>query len=59
MTQFTPTVDILAIIISQKLKKQLSEVPLSKSIKELSNGKSLRERYLHTSRRITLSYGMS
>jgi len=24
--------------LSQKLKKQLSEVPLSKSIKELSNG---------------------
>jgi fatty acid synthase subunit alpha len=33
-------VDILAVIVSQKLKKQLSEVPLSKSIKELSNGKS-------------------
>jgi hypothetical protein len=27
------TVDILAVIVSQKLKKQLSEVPLSKSIK--------------------------
>ena len=34
------TVDILAVIISQELKKQLTEVPLSKSIKELSNGKS-------------------
>jgi len=33
-------VDILAIIVSQKLKKQLSEIPLSKSIKDLSNGKS-------------------
>jgi malonyl CoA-acyl carrier protein transacylase len=33
-------VDILAVIVSQKLKKQLSEVPLSKSIKDLSNGKS-------------------
>ena len=33
-------VDILAIIVSQKLKKQLSEIPLSKSIKELSNSKS-------------------
>jgi 3-oxoacyl-ACP reductase-like protein len=33
-------VDILAVIVSQRLKKQLSEVPLSKSIKELSNGKS-------------------
>ena len=36
----TRAVDILAVIVSQKLKKQLSEVPLSKSIKELSNGKS-------------------
>ena len=34
------TVDILAIIIFQKLKKQLSEVPLSKSINKLSNSKS-------------------
>ena len=33
-------VDILAVIVSQKLKKQLSEIPLSKSIKELSYGKS-------------------
>ena len=33
-------VDILAIIVSQKLKKQLSEILLSKSIKDLSNGKS-------------------
>ena len=33
-------VDILSVIVSQKLKKQLSEVPLSKSIKDLSNGKS-------------------
>jgi hypothetical protein len=30
-------VDILAIIDSQKLKKQLSEIPLSKSIKDLSS----------------------
>ena len=34
------TVNILAVMVSQKLKKQLSEVPLSKLIKELSNGKS-------------------
>ena len=34
-------VDILAVIDSQKLKKQLSEIPLSKSIKELSNDKSM------------------
>jgi 3-oxoacyl-ACP reductase-like protein len=34
-------VDILAVIISQKMKKQLSEAPPSKSIKELSNGKSI------------------
>ena len=33
-------VDILAVIVSQKLKMQLSEVSLSKSIKELYNGKS-------------------
>jgi fatty acid synthase subunit alpha, fungi type len=33
-------VDILAAVISQKLKKQLSEIPLSKSIRDLSNGKS-------------------
>jgi malonyl CoA-acyl carrier protein transacylase len=33
-------VDILAVIVAQKLKKQLSEIPLSKSIKDLSNGKS-------------------
>jgi fatty acid synthase subunit alpha, fungi type len=33
------TVDILAIIVSQKLKNQLSEIPLFKLIKELSNGK--------------------
>jgi len=33
-------VDIHAVIVTQKLKKQLSEIPLSKSIKELSNGKS-------------------
>ena len=32
--------DILASIVSQKLKKQLSEIPMSKSIKDLSNGKS-------------------
>ena len=32
-------VDILVIIVSQKLKKQLSQVPLSKSIKEVFNGK--------------------
>ena len=33
-------VDILAVIVSWKLKTQLSEVSLSKSIKELYNGKS-------------------
>ncbi|KAH9972259.1 hypothetical protein BGW80DRAFT_1445979 [Lactifluus volemus] len=33
-------VDIFAAIVSQKLKKQLSEIPLSKSIRDLSNGKS-------------------
>jgi fatty acid synthase subunit alpha len=33
-------VDILTVVVAQKLKKQLSEVPLSKSIKDLSNGKS-------------------
>jgi fatty acid synthase subunit alpha, fungi type len=33
-------VDILAVVVAQKLKKQLSEIPLSKSIKDLSNGKS-------------------
>jgi fatty acid synthase subunit alpha, fungi type len=33
-------VDILAAIVSQKLKKQFSEIPLSKSIKDLSNGNS-------------------
>jgi fatty acid synthase subunit alpha, fungi type len=33
-------VDIFAVIVSRKLKKQLSEVPRSKLIKELSNGKS-------------------
>ena len=33
-------VKILAVIVSQKLKKQLSGVPLSKSIEELSNSKS-------------------
>ena len=32
----TCAVDILAVIVSQKPKKQPSEVPLSKSIKELS-----------------------
>ncbi|KAH9960998.1 hypothetical protein BGW80DRAFT_1360711, partial [Lactifluus volemus] len=32
-------VDILAAIVSQKLKKQLSEFPLSKSIRNLSNAK--------------------
>jgi fatty acid synthase subunit alpha len=32
--------DILASIVAQKLKKQLSEIPMSKSIKDLSNGKS-------------------
>ena len=32
-------VDILAVIVSE-FEEQLSEVPLSKSIKELSNGKS-------------------
>ncbi|KAI0067274.1 fatty acid synthase [Artomyces pyxidatus] len=33
-------VDILAVIVAQKLKKRLEEIPLSKSIKELSSGKS-------------------
>lgn len=33
-------VDTLRIIIAQKLKKKLDKVPLSKSIKELVNGKS-------------------
>ncbi|KAH9955776.1 hypothetical protein BC827DRAFT_1158081 [Russula dissimulans] len=33
-------VDILAAIVSQNLKKQFSEIPLSKSVKDLSNGKS-------------------
>jgi 3-oxoacyl-ACP reductase-like protein len=32
-------IEILAVIVSPKLKKQLSEVPPSKSIKELFNGK--------------------
>ncbi|WVQ81978.1 hypothetical protein IAT38_004105 [Cryptococcus sp. DSM 104549] len=33
-------VDTVRIIVAQKLKKQASEVPLSKSLKELSGGKS-------------------
>ncbi|KAG8905251.1 3-oxoacyl-[acyl-carrier-protein] synthase [Tulasnella sp. 403] len=33
-------VDTLRVIIAQKLKKSVSEVPLSKSIKDLVNGKS-------------------
>ncbi|KAI0046589.1 fatty acid synthase [Auriscalpium vulgare] len=33
-------VDILATIVAQKLKKRLEEIPLSKSIKDLSGGKS-------------------
>ncbi|KAI0033531.1 fatty acid synthase [Vararia minispora EC-137] len=33
-------VEILSVVVAQKLKKQLSEIPLSKSIKDLSNGKS-------------------
>jgi fatty acid synthase subunit alpha, fungi type len=33
-------VDILAAIVSQKLKKQLNEFPLSEFIEDLSNGKS-------------------
>jgi len=33
-------VDILAAIVSQKPKKRLSEILLSKSMKDLSNGKS-------------------
>ncbi|KAF8493082.1 hypothetical protein F5888DRAFT_1806515 [Russula emetica] len=41
---------------SQRLKKQLSEAPLSRSIKELSIVKSLQGWYLHTSRCTTLSY---
>ncbi|KAH9961457.1 hypothetical protein BGW80DRAFT_1547615, partial [Lactifluus volemus] len=34
-------VDILAAIVSQKLRKQLSEIPPSKSIRDLCNGKSI------------------
>ncbi|WRT68297.1 uncharacterized protein IL334_005273 [Kwoniella shivajii] len=33
-------VDTVRVIVAQKLKKQASEVPLSKSLKELSGGKS-------------------
>ncbi|KIR78245.1 fatty acid synthase subunit beta, fungi type [Cryptococcus gattii EJB2] len=33
-------VDTVRVIVAQKLKKQVSEVPLSKSLKELSGGKS-------------------
>ncbi|CAZ80158.1 unnamed protein product [Tuber melanosporum] len=33
-------VDIVRSLIAQKLKKQLSEIPLSKAIKDLVNGKS-------------------
>ena len=33
-------VDVLAVIISQILRKQLNEILLSKSIKDLPNGKS-------------------
>jgi len=33
-------VDTVRIIVAQKLKKQASEIPLSKSLKELSGGKS-------------------
>ncbi|KAJ7158521.1 fatty acid synthase [Mycena filopes] len=33
-------IDILTVIVAQKLKKQVNEVPLSKSIKELVGGKS-------------------
>ncbi|KAJ7745730.1 fatty acid synthase [Mycena metata] len=33
-------IDILSVIVAQKLKKQVNEVPLSKSIKELVGGKS-------------------
>jgi fatty acid synthase subunit alpha len=32
--------DVLAVIVAQKLKKKLDEVPLSKSIKDLVGGKS-------------------
>ncbi|ODO06611.1 hypothetical protein I350_03968 [Cryptococcus amylolentus CBS 6273] len=33
-------VDTVRVIVAQKLKKQASEIPLSKSLKELSGGKS-------------------
>ncbi|WWD18974.1 hypothetical protein CI109_103431 [Kwoniella shandongensis] len=33
-------VDTVRVIVAQKLKKQIGEVPLSKSLKELSGGKS-------------------
>jgi fatty acid synthase subunit alpha len=33
-------VDIVRSIIAQKLKKPISEIPLSKAIKDLVNGKS-------------------
>ncbi|KAJ7067175.1 fatty acid synthase [Mycena amicta] len=33
-------IDILSVIVAQKLKKQVNEVPLSKSIKDLVGGKS-------------------
>ncbi|KAF5382044.1 hypothetical protein D9615_004428 [Tricholomella constricta] len=33
-------IDILAVIVAQKLKKRVDEVPLSKSIKDLVGGKS-------------------
>ena len=36
----TKAIDILLVIVAQKLKKRVDEVPLSKSIKDLASGKS-------------------
>jgi fatty acid synthase subunit alpha, fungi type len=33
-------IDILLVIVAQKLKKRVDEIPLSKSIKDLVSGKS-------------------
>jgi fatty acid synthase subunit alpha len=33
-------IDILLVIVAQKLKKRVDEIPLSKSIKNLAGGKS-------------------
>jgi len=41
MSQFTLLISLL--LLSQELKKQLGEVPLSKSVKELSMDKSTRQ----------------